>query len=194
MEAPLRLGIMLSGSGTTYACLAEAIASGRLEAMVCRVISSKVSAGGVERARGYGHPVSIVNPRDRGVHAQIAKQFEDDGVELVVLAGYMHLWELPPAYRDRTINIHPALIPAFCGKGMYGHHVHEAVIASGVKVSGCTVHLVDGKYDHGRILEQRVVQVESGDSPETLAARVQLTEKALLLHVIRRWNDTYRPS
>ena len=189
----MRLGIMLSGTGSTYRAIAQAAADGILDAQIVRVVSSKAQAGGVEIAKGLGHPVSVIRPADPGHHEAIAAQMRADAVDLVVMAGYMHLWKLPADMAQRTINIHPALIPAFCGKGMYGMHVHEAVIAQGVRCSGCTVHLVDAEYDHGRILEQRVLAVKSTDTAQTLAARVQQAEKALLLHVIKNWRF-YRES
>ncbi len=189
----LRIGILLSGSGTTYEYLAQAIAEGRINGEICRVISSKAIGGGVERAKKWGHPLSICRPKDENHHQAIADILREDRVDLVVMAGWMHLWKLPSDFQNKTINVHPSLIPAFCGHGMYGHHVHEAVIEKGVKFSGCTVHLVDGEYDRGPILDQRVVNVESGDSPETLAARVQMVEKSLLVHIIRQWH-TYRPT
>ncbi|MBF0245455.1 MAG: phosphoribosylglycinamide formyltransferase, partial [Planctomycetes bacterium] len=102
-------------------------------------------------------------------------------------AGYMHLWKLDERLVGKVMNTHPALIPAFSGKGMYGAHVHRAVIAKGARISGCTVHLVDGQYDHGPILEQRSVVVEFCDTPESLAVKIQALEKPLLIQVIRDW-------
>ncbi|MFA6240640.1 MAG: formyltransferase family protein, partial [Candidatus Hydrogenedentales bacterium] len=99
--------------------------------------------------------------------------------DLVVLAGFMSLLDIPADFENRVINVHPALIPSFCGKGMYGHHVHEAVLAYGAKVSGCTVHFANAKYDEGPILLQESVPVLEDDTPDTLAERVQAKEREL---------------
>jgi len=179
---------MLSGTGSTYGTIARACEDGRLPGVkVQLVISSRASAGGVAKAKDFGHPVHIVDPKNDRFHDDLNQRLESLNPDLIVLAGFMHLWKLSPRLEGRVINTHPSLIPAFCGKGMYGHHVHQAVIERGAKVSGCTVHLVDGVYDHGRILEQRVVTVESVDTADTLAEKVQVAEKSLLLHVIRNW-------
>lgn len=185
----MKIAIMLSGSGTTYAALANAEKQGLLNGKIVRVVASKPTAGGIARAEGFGHPVTIVNPRDENHHLEIAEIFRADGVQLVVMAGWMHLWKLPDDFQGKTVNTHPALIPAFCGKGMYGEKVHKAVIEFGARVTGCTVHLVDGEYDHGRILEQRAVPVELTDTPESVAAKVQSIEKALLVSVVANWSQ-----
>lgn len=183
----LRLGILISGEGTTYAAIAAAAGDGRIAARIARVISSRADAGGVARALSLGHPVTVVDPKDPAHHRAVADVLAADGVDLVIMAGWLHLWKIPPEWVGRTINTHPALIPAFSGRGFYGRRVHEAVMASGARISGCTVHAVDGEYDHGPILEQRAVPVEWSDSPESLAAKVQAIEKSLLIHVIQQW-------
>lgn len=181
---------MLSGTGSTYASIEKAVADGRLKGTTIDVVvSSKSEAGGVEKARSFGREVHIINPNNDNFHQDLNEIFERRNCDLIVLAGFMHLWKLSPQLEGKVINTHPSLIPAFCGKGMYGQRVHEAVIERGAKISGCTVHLVDGVYDHGRILEQRVVNVESNDNASTLAEKVQVTEKALLLHVIQNWSQ-----
>jgi|SaaInlStandDraft_1057018.scaffolds.fasta_scaffold169966_2 phosphoribosylglycinamide formyltransferase 1 len=180
---------MLSGTGTTYQYISKAIQNKLLDANICLVVSSKENAGGVKYAHENNHQVKIINPRETSHHEELNLLFANEKPDLIVLAGYMHLWKLSPELEKKTINIHPSLIPAFSGKGMYGHHVHEAVIAAGVKYSGCTIHLVDSIYDHGQILEQSAVRVQSLDTADTLAARIQLCEKALLLDVISQWNN-----
>lgn len=189
----MNIGIMLSGTGSTYAAIAKAIAEQRIpQGVVKRVISSKATAGGLDIAREHQHPSTVIDVKDPSHHQQICQQFADDQIDLVVMAGYMHLWNLDQRFENKVINIHPSLIPAFCGKGMYGHHVHKAVIAKGCRFSGCTVHLVDGEYDHGKILEQRIVAVESTDTPEILASKIGLLEKSLLIEVIANW-ERIRP-
>ncbi len=180
---------MLSGTGTTYQYISKAIQNKLLDAEIDLVVSSKEHAGGAQYARENNHRVEIINPKDENHHEQLNQLFAKEKPDLIVLAGYMHLWKLSPECEKKTINVHPSLIPAFSGKGMYGHHVHEAVIRAGVKFSGCTIHLVDSIYDHGKILEQSVVRVQSLDTADTLAARIQLCEKALLLDVIGQWNN-----
>ena len=107
------------------------------------------------------------------------------GADLVVIGGFLKLLEIPPDFENRVVNVHPALIPAFCGKGFHGQHVHEAVLAQGARISGCTVHFVDNQYDHGPILLQRTVPVLDDDTPQTLAARVFAAECDAYLEALR---------
>ena len=189
----MNIGIMMSGTGSTYAAISQAIDENRIsEGHIRRVISSKASAGGLDLARQKGHPTLVVDVKNPEHHQQICDQFEQDNIDLVVMAGYMHLWKLDARFENKVINIHPSLIPSFCGKGMYGHHIHRAVIHKGCKFSGCTVHLVDGEYDHGQIIEQRVVAVESTDTSEILASKIGILEKSLLIEVIANW-ERIRP-
>lgn len=174
-----RLGILLSGSGTTYANLAVRIRDGRLDAEVAVVIGSKPGLGGLQKAEAFGHRHAVAARA-----TAVADLLTDAGADLVVMCGWLKFFDPPARWRDRAINIHPSLLPAFGGKGMYGHHVHEAVIAHGCKVSGCTVHLVRGGYDTGPILAQACVPVRSDDTPVTLAERVQAAERALYPTVV----------
>ncbi len=189
MPQPLHLGILLSGGGRTLQNLLDQIDRGTLAAEIAVVIASRSNTGGEAKARVRGIPVHVVRPKDfptpEAFSAAVAAHLDAAGVDLVCLAGFMVLWPVPERYLGRTMNIHPALIPAFCGQGMYGHHVHEAVLASGVKVSGCTVHFVDNEYDHGPIIVQRQVPVLSEDTPDTLAARVFEAECAAYPEAIR---------
>ena len=144
-----------------------------MNATIAGVVSSKADVFGVERAKRAGLPVTIV-PRKPGESFServftAVREFQPD---LVCLAGWLHLLKIPTDFKRRVLNIHPSLLPAFGGKGMYGRHVHEAVLASGAKESGCTVHYADDEYDTGPIIAQRRVPVLTGDTPETLAARV----------------------
>jgi formyltetrahydrofolate-dependent phosphoribosylglycinamide formyltransferase len=193
---PLRVAVLLSGSGTSLENLFEHIERGLPARVVC-VISSKESAGGLERARKRGVP-AVAIPRKKhadsrsfndAIHAELAQH----DVQLVACLGFLSIFEPRERYRGRAINVHPALIPAFSGKGMYGHHVHEAVLARGCKVTGATVHLVDDEYDHGPILAQRACEVRDDDTPETLAARVQAVERELVPEVVRRMAEGRRP-
>jgi phosphoribosylglycinamide formyltransferase-1 len=108
------------------------------------------------------------------------------GAQWVAMCGYMRFWDPPTPWKGRTLNVHPALLPAFGGQGMFGHHVHEAVLRHGCKVSGCTVHLVDGAYDTGPILDQAAVRIDDGETPDSLAAKVQAAERALYPQVLAR--------
>jgi formyltetrahydrofolate-dependent phosphoribosylglycinamide formyltransferase len=144
---------------------------------------------GLERARAHGIPAHTVARKDFADAASFGAATWDAiapyAPDLVVLAGFMSLLPVPAAYQNRVMNVHPALIPSFCGKGMYGHHVHEAVIASGVKVTGATVHFVDEHYDHGPIIMQGCVPVLDDDTPDTLAERVQAKERELYPRAIQ---------
>jgi phosphoribosylglycinamide formyltransferase 1 len=168
-RAKARLAVMLSGSGRTLLNLLEAARSGRLDATVELVIASRECLG-AERARRAGLEELVVPgeiPADR-----LGAILAEHRIDWVALAGYLKLVAIPPRYRGRIVNIHPALLPAFGGPGMYGHLVHEAVLRAGAAVTGCTVHLCDEAYDRGPIVLQKTCPVLPGDTPETLAARV----------------------
>jgi phosphoribosylglycinamide formyltransferase-1 len=191
MERSVRLAVLLSGSGTTLQNFLDRIASGQLPARVVVVIASRTDAGGLDRARKAGIP-AIAVPRkefadvDRfndALHVELQRHAFD----LIVMAGFLSPFQLRERYAGRVMNIHPALIPAFCGKGFYGEKVHRAVLDSGVKVTGCTVHFADDQYDHGPIILQGTVPVLDGDTPETLAARVHAVENELYPEAIRLW-------
>ena len=171
----LRLGVLLSGGGRTLANILEHVEAGKLPAEVTVVIASR-DCQGVERARKAGLDVRIVLYQEirnlRTYSDRIARFLDASKVHLVCLAGFLSYWKIPPRYEGRVMNIHPALLPRFGGEGMYGHHVHEAVLAAGCKVSGCTVHFVDNEYDAGAIVVQRCVPVLEGDTPDALGERV----------------------
>jgi phosphoribosylglycinamide formyltransferase-1 len=183
------IAVLLSGSGTTLQNLIDKIDAGLLPARIVQVVSSRADAYGVERARRAGLPVEVVSRRDFADRDAFSERTfglcRAAGAQFVVLGGYLQLLRIPEDYRLRVLNIHPALLPAFGGKGMYGRHVHEAVLEYGAKVSGCTVHFVDDQYDHGPIVAQRAVEVRDDDTPETLAARVFEVECELYPAVIR---------
>lgn len=176
---PARLGILLSGSGTTYVNLVEAIARGELPAEIAVVVSSRPDAGGIARAREFGHPVVVAAAPDAVTAALRAHR-----AEWVAMCGWLRFYDPPPELRGRVLNIHPSLLPAFGGRGMYGINVHRAVLAAGVAETGCTVHLVAGDYDSGPHLAQVRVAVQPGESPESLQSRVQAAERALYPRVI----------
>ena len=172
----LNLAILISGGGTTLQNLIDGINDKTLNANIQIVISTAPDTHGIKRAEQNSIPVAIVERKgfdnSDNFSNTIINEIEKYSVDLIILAGFLHLFKIPDKYTGKAMNIHPGLIPSFCGKGYYGHHVHEAVIESGVKVSGCTVHFVDNEYDCGPIIIQRVVQVHEDDSPETLAQRV----------------------
>jgi len=171
-----RLGVLLSGGGTTMVNLANVIARGELDAQIACVIASNTDAKGIERARSLGLSAEIIARKAHNTPTAFSDvvftRLRDAKVDIVCLAGFLCLLVIPDDFIGRVINIHPSLLPSFGGKGMYGHHVHEAVIAAGCKVSGCTVHLCDNTYDTGQILVQRCCPVLENDTPATLAARV----------------------
>ena len=176
MPKPINLAVLLSGSGRTLQNFIDRIAAGKLDAQISVVISSRADAYGLERARNHNIPAVVVSSRKHSnfdaLSEALAAELEKHPVDLIAMAGFMCLFRMPEKFIGRAMNIHPALIPAFCGKGCYGHVVHEAVLRYGAKVSGCTVHFADNAYDHGPIILQEVVPVLDDDSPDTLADRV----------------------
>ena len=175
-SGPLRLAALISGGGRTVQNVAAAIDAGELDARVVAVISSRPGVLGLERAAALGLATHVVNRKDHAgtepFSAAIWDLVRQADADLVCLMGFLSLIVIPDDYADRVVNIHPALLPSFGGQGMYGHHVHEAVLAAGCKVSGCTVHFADQTYDTGPIIVQRPCPVMEDDDPDTLAARV----------------------
>jgi formyltetrahydrofolate-dependent phosphoribosylglycinamide formyltransferase len=173
---PVRLGVLISGGGTTLINLVECTRQGKLDAEVAVVISSRSTVAGVERAEAAGLDVKIIRTKDHPDIDEFSKCIERElvaaKVDLVVQAGWLCLWKIPKQYDNRVMNIHPALLPSFGGQGMWGHHVHEAVLKAGCKVSGCTVHFCTNEYDSGPVIVQRCCPVKDDDTPDTLAARV----------------------
>lgn len=190
---PVRLAVLLSGRGSTLQHFLELVRAGSLAASVEVVISSRTDALGLEHARRANVPAVAIPRRDfrdldtfnDAIHATLERY----PIDLVLLAGFLSPFQLRTRYQDRVLNVHPALIPAFCGKGFYGMHVHRAVVESGVKVSGCTIHFADEEYDHGPIILQECVPVLDDDTPETLATRVQEVERRLYPEAVRLWAE-----
>lgn len=183
----LRLGLLISGGGRTALNLHEQILAGRLDADIAVVISSRADARGVTRLRDRGLSVDVVERRhlsEPEFSQTLANRL--NGVDLACMCGFLSLWHIPESFQGRVINIHPALLPAFGGRGMFGRRVHEAVLKSGATVSGCTVHYCDNEYDHGPIILQRKVPVLPEDTPDTLAARVFEAECIAYPEAIRR--------
>lgn len=182
-----RLAVIASGSGTTLQNLIDRAHDGRLDATVELVVSENRDSGALERGRSAGIASDHLAWR-RGEVAAFSEELfslcRHHRCDLVVLAGFLKLLHVPPDFHGRVVNVHPSLIPAFCGKGYFGHHVHQAVIDSGVKLTGCTVHFCDNEYDHGPIILQRGVPVRDDDTVETLAHRVQEAEREALPEAI----------
>jgi phosphoribosylglycinamide formyltransferase-1 len=176
MTNKLPIAVFISGGGTTLRNLIEKIAAGELPAQIKLVISSNSAAGGLRFAQEANIPTLIVEkkqyPTPEGYSEAMFAPCREAGVELVAMAGFLKHVLIPPDFEGRVMNIHPALIPAFCGAGFYGERVHRAVLEYGAKVSGCTVHFVDNHFDQGPIISQRPVPVHHDDTPQTLAARV----------------------
>ncbi len=169
----LRLAVLLSGGGRTMENLHEQLRDQHIDARIDVVVSSRADVAGIERAKQCGLPVVIIERKKLSSDAFQAELTEAvKSVDLVCMAGFLSLWHIPEEFLGRVMNIHPALLPEFGGRGMFGHHVHKAVIAAGNKESGCTVHFCDNLYDHGPIVLQRKVVVKNNDTPETLAAKV----------------------
>jgi len=188
MPDPLRLVCLVSGGGTTLQNLLDRSADGSLPARGVGVVSSRADAFGVERARRAGVPAAVAL-RGEGFADRVWDAVRGFAPDLVCFAGWLHLLPIPPDFRHRVLNIHPSLLPAFGGHGMYGRHVHEAVLAYGAKVSGCTVHFADDTYDTGPVVGQKCVPVQDDDTPETLAARVFTAECEAYPEAIRQIAD-----
>lgn len=162
-----RLGVLLSGSGRTLQNLIDRIRDDRLSASIAVVISDQETCLGLRRALDAQLPSAFLRDPER-----VWTRLRDEQVDLVCLCGYLRLLPIAKGFEERVLNIHPALLPEFGGKGMYGHRVHDAVLAAGRKESGCTVHLCTNEYDRGPILLQKRVPVLAGDTADRLAARV----------------------
>jgi formyltetrahydrofolate-dependent phosphoribosylglycinamide formyltransferase len=172
----IRLGILISGSGRTMVNIQELIKQKELNAEIASVISSRSETAGVEKAKATKLPLEIIRKKDfpdiESFSKKISKTLLAAKVDLVLQAGWLCLWKIPPQFENRVMNIHPALLPAFGGQGMWGHHVHEAVLKAGCKISGCTVHFCTNEYDKGPIVLQRTCPVMDDDNADSLAARV----------------------
>ena len=190
-----RIGVLASGGGSNMQAIMDEIAAGTIRGEIVLVISDRPGTFALERARKAGIETAVIPPQDyptREAFSQaIADRLAAAKVDLVLHAGFMRIItrELADRYVGRMMNIHPALIPSFCGKGFYGHHVHEAVLNYGVKVSGCTVHFVELEVDGGPIIVQRVAPVLEDDTPDTLAARVLEQEHLAYPEAVRLYCD-----
>ncbi len=188
MAEPFRISVLISGGGTTLKNLIDVRSKGALTAEIAQVISNNPDAGGLQFAKAANLKTAVFDHRQfdelSAFSETIFAQCRAGQTDLVVMAGFLRRVMIPADFVNRVINIHPSLIPAFCGKGHYGHRVHQAVIEYGCKVSGCTVHFVDDHYDHGPIIAQRTVPVFSDDSPATLASRVFAQECQIYPEVV----------
>ena len=187
-EKTCRLAVLLSGAGSTMVNLQEHIERGEIPARIEVVVSSRRGVKGLERAEGLGIPTRVLTRKGfrkeggfdiEAYSAALADLLEEYSPDLVVMAGFMTRLAEPLLSRYPVMNVHPALLPMFGGEGCYGHHVHEAVLEAGVKVSGATVHFADNEYDQGPIIMQEAVEVREDDTADTLAARVQETERRI---------------
>ena len=189
MKNPVRLGVLLSGSGRTLQNLIDRIEDGSLPARIEVVISSHADVKGLDRARKANIPAVTVNWKsftEKTFSEAVTAELDKHPLDLVIMAGFIRRYLFPKKYEGRILNIHPALLPQFGGKGYYGHFVHEAVLKANAKESGCTVHVVDLQYDHGPTILQKRVPVLPGDTPETLAERVFHAECEAYPEAIRR--------
>lgn len=173
----LNIAVCVSGGGTDLQSIIDACEAGKINGQIRLVISNRKKAYGLERARLHGIQAEWIKDED-----EILKRFEEEKIDVVVLAGYLAIVgdKLIEQYKNRIINIHPSLIPSFCGPGFYGMHVHEAVFKRGVKVSGATVHFVTGEVDDGPIILQRAVDISDLETPEDIQARVLEIEHEIL--------------
>jgi len=192
-KSPIQLAVLISGGGTTLQNLVDRIGDGSLNARIAAVIASRPGIKGIERAKNAGLACHVV---ERGKYVSDAEFSRDvfkicvnARVELVCLGGWLSLLEIPAAFSGRLMNVHPALLPSFGGKGMYGRRVHQAVLDHGCKVSGCTVHFVDRTYDTGPIILQRTCPVLEEDTAESLAQRVFEEEMIAYPEAIRLFQE-----
>jgi formyltetrahydrofolate-dependent phosphoribosylglycinamide formyltransferase len=173
---PFRIAVLISGGGTTLRNLIEKIQAGQLPVEIAMVVSSSPSARGLQFAAEAGIPGVVIERKAFASQDDFSRAIFDHcrraNVDLIVMGGFLKRITIHTDFSNRVVNIHPALVPAFCGEGFYGHRVHEAVLEYGAKLSGCTVHFADNQYDHGPVILQRAVPVMEDDTPETLAARV----------------------
>jgi formyltetrahydrofolate-dependent phosphoribosylglycinamide formyltransferase len=191
---PLRLAVLLSGGGRTLQNFIDLKRANQLPIDIPLVIGSKPDLYGLERAKNANVPhIHVVSRKDhptvRDFSNRIFSLCDQHEIDLVALAGWLSLLDIPDRFNDRIMNIHPALLPAFGGKGMFGHHVHQAVLDAGCKVSGCTVHFCDNTYDTGPIILQRTCPVQDDDTPDSLARRVFEQETLAYPQAIRLYAD-----
>jgi phosphoribosylglycinamide formyltransferase 1 len=193
LRRPIRLGVLVSGGGSNLANLLKCRDSGLLKAEFPLVIASRSDCGGLQIARNAGIPTEVISRKSfkstEELSDRVFSLLREAQVDLAILAGFLSLLRVPPDFDNRVMNVHPALIPSFCGKGLYGMKVHEAVLARGSKLSGCTVHFADNLYDHGPIIVQKTVPVLEDDTPQTLAARVFQAECQAYPEAIRLFAD-----
>ena len=189
---PIRLAVCVSGGGSTLQNLIDLIRAKKLRAEIVQVVASRPRIEAIPKAEAAGIPLALANRSSKNV-ADFSRSVFDPirqrKADLVILGGFLSLIEIPTEYAGKVINIHPSLIPAFSGKGFHGKSIHEAVIESGVKVSGCTVHFADAAYDTGPIIVQKTVSILDGDTAETLAARVFKAECQALPEAIALYAD-----
>jgi len=186
-----RIAVLCSGGGSNLQAIIDSVEAGKIDGEIVLVLANASKAYALERAKNHGIPCEFVSKKQAGsteaFNDVILSKLQAANVDLVVLAGYLPIVgaQIVRAYPHRIINIHPALIPSFCGVGMYGHYVHEAVLAYGAKISGATTHFVDEEVDHGGVIMQKSVPVLEGDTAETLAARVLTVEHEILPETVR---------
>jgi phosphoribosylglycinamide formyltransferase-1 len=191
-DPPIRLAVCVSGGGSTLQNLIDQVRSRRLKASIVQVVASRPRIGAIGKAEAAGIPLALASRTAKNradFSASVFHPIQQREADLVVLGGFLALLDIPPAYQGRVINIHPSLIPAFCGKGFHGAAVHQAAIDTGVKVSGCTVHFADATYDTGPIILQKTVPVLENDTAEALAARVFQAECQALPEAIRLYAE-----
>ena len=189
----LKIAVLISGGGRTLKNFIDLAATGELPIEIFMIVSSSSKAGGLQISAEAGIPALVVDrggfpageAGDEWYGKCIFDACRDSGVEYVVMAGFLKLAPVPEDFANRVVNIHPALLPAFGGHGMYGHRVHQAVLDYGAKITGCTVHFVDNEYDRGPVIWQQPVPVFPDDTADSLAARVFLAEKEAYPHVLK---------
>jgi formyltetrahydrofolate-dependent phosphoribosylglycinamide formyltransferase len=188
MAKRLNIAVLISGSGSTLQNFIDLQSTGDLPVEIKLVVSSRAGAAGLKRARDAGISATVfertAHPEDL-FSKKITDAVKQADVDLVCMGGFLSMWVIPPEFEARVMNVHPALLPLYGGKGFYGDRVHRAVLDAGCKVSGCTVHFVDNIYDNGPIILQRALAVNEDDTPESLGQRVRKLERAVYPEAIR---------
>lgn len=194
MYRKVRIGVLVSGSGTNSQAIIDACKSKKIDAEVVAVISNKKDAFALQRAKRYNIKSVFIDPQKNNFDKKAIGILEKQKVDLVCLAGFLLKLgkNFIKKYKGKILNIHPALLPKFGGKNMYGINIHKTVLESGEKVSGCTVHLVDEKYDHGKIILQKKVKVLKEDTPETLQKKILKQEHKLYPEAIKMFIENWR--
>ena len=192
-DPPIRLAVCVSGGGTTLQNLIDLIKAGKLHASIVQVVASRPKIGAIPKAEAARIPLALASrstsKTPEAFSNSVFNPIRQNKADLVILGGFLSLLQIPPDYQGKVINVHPSLIPAFCGRGFHGEAVHQAVVDTGVKVTGCTVHFADDTYDTGPIILQKTVPVLDDDTADSVATKVFQAECQAVPEAIRLYAE-----